>query len=74
MGITPSAVSSRALRVSVSAGGACDGESAASVCDQTPSARRSESISKPDWVCPDCGTPKSGFEMVEIPYYEARPQ
>jgi rubredoxin len=21
-----------------------------------------------DWVCPDCGTPKSGFEMVEIPY------
>jgi rubredoxin len=19
-----------------------------------------------DWVCPDCGTPKSGFEMVEI--------
>jgi len=27
-----------------------------------------------DWVCPDCGTPKSGFEMVEIPYYaEARP-
>ena len=28
-----------------------------------------------DWVCPDCGTPKSGFEMVEIPYYEqARPQ
>jgi rubredoxin len=27
-----------------------------------------------DWVCPDCGTPKSGFEMVEIPYYsEAQP-
>ena len=27
-----------------------------------------------DWVCPDCGTPKSGFEMVEIPYYDdARP-
>ncbi|HEX9327928.1 MAG TPA: rubredoxin [Reyranella sp.] len=27
-----------------------------------------------DWVCPDCGTPKSGFEMVEIPYWsEARP-
>ena len=22
-----------------------------------------------DWVCPDCGTPKSGFEMVEIPYW-----
>jgi rubredoxin len=21
-----------------------------------------------DWVCPDCGTPKSGFEMVAIPY------
>jgi rubredoxin len=21
-----------------------------------------------DWVCPDCGTPKSGFEMVVIPY------
>jgi rubredoxin len=21
-----------------------------------------------DWVCPDCGTPKSGFEMVEIDY------
>jgi rubredoxin len=19
-----------------------------------------------DWVCPDCGTPKSGFEMVEL--------
>ena len=27
-----------------------------------------------DWVCPDCGTPKSGFEMIEILYYEARPQ
>jgi rubredoxin len=27
-----------------------------------------------DWVCPDCGTPKSGFEMVEIPYYsQAQP-
>ncbi|MBI2736524.1 MAG: rubredoxin [Rhodospirillales bacterium] len=27
-----------------------------------------------DRVCPDCGTPKSGFEMVEIPYWsEARP-
>jgi rubredoxin len=22
----------------------------------------------PDGVCPDCGTPKSGFEMVEIAY------
>ena len=21
-----------------------------------------------DWICPDCGTPKSGFEMVAIPY------
>ncbi|HUC10537.1 MAG TPA: rubredoxin [Stellaceae bacterium] len=21
-----------------------------------------------DWVCPDCGTPKSRFEMVAIPY------
>jgi rubredoxin len=21
-----------------------------------------------DWVCPDCGTPKSSFEMVEIGY------
>ena len=21
-----------------------------------------------DWVCPDCGTPKSGFEMVVIGY------
>ena len=21
-----------------------------------------------DWVCPDCGTPKNGFEMVEISY------
>jgi rubredoxin len=19
-----------------------------------------------DWICPDCGTPKSDFEMVEI--------
>lgn len=19
-----------------------------------------------DWVCPDCGTPKSEFEMIEI--------
>jgi rubredoxin len=23
-----------------------------------------------DWVCPDCSTPKSGFEMVEIPYWQ----
>ena len=22
----------------------------------------------PDWVCPDCGTPKAAFEMVAIPY------
>jgi rubredoxin len=21
-----------------------------------------------DWVCPDCGTPKHRFEMVEMPY------
>jgi rubredoxin len=21
-----------------------------------------------DWVCPDCGTPKSGSEMIEIGY------
>jgi rubredoxin len=21
-----------------------------------------------EWVCPDCGTPKGGFEMVEIDY------
>lgn len=21
-----------------------------------------------DWVCPDCGTPKTQFEMVQIPY------
>jgi rubredoxin len=21
-----------------------------------------------DWVCPDCGPPKRGFEMVEIGY------
>ena len=27
-----------------------------------------------DWVCPDCGTPKAGFEMVEVAYWpEARP-
>lgn len=23
-----------------------------------------------DWVCPDCGTPKAMFEMVELPYAE----
>jgi rubredoxin len=23
-----------------------------------------------DWVCPDCGTPKSGFEMIVIGYAE----
>lgn len=23
-----------------------------------------------DWVCPDCGTPKSGFEMVVVGYAE----
>ncbi len=28
---------------------------------------RWENIPK-DWVCPDCGTPKSLFEMVEIAY------
>jgi len=27
-----------------------------------------------DWICPDCGTPKSGFEMVEIPYADGQPQ
>jgi rubredoxin len=21
-----------------------------------------------NWICPDCGTPKSRFEMVELPY------
>ena len=26
-----------------------------------------------DWVCPDCGTPKSRFEMVEIPYAAGQP-
>jgi rubredoxin len=26
-----------------------------------------------DWVCPDCGTPKREFEMVEIPYAEGQP-
>jgi len=26
------------------------------------------------WVCPDCGTPKSGFEMVVIGYAEGGPE
>ena len=26
-----------------------------------------------DWHCPDCGTPKTRFEMVEIPYAEGQP-
>jgi rubredoxin len=26
-----------------------------------------------DWVCPDRGTPKSGFEIVAIPYAIERP-
>jgi rubredoxin len=26
-----------------------------------------------DWVCPDCGTPKGGFEMVEIAYADGQP-
>ena len=26
-----------------------------------------------DWVCPDCGTPKAGFEMVEIAYADGQP-
>jgi rubredoxin len=26
-----------------------------------------------DWVCPDCGTPKREFEMVEIPYAAGQP-
>jgi rubredoxin len=25
------------------------------------------------WTCPDCGTPKHLFEMVEIPYAPGRP-
>jgi len=25
------------------------------------------------WVCPDCGTPKSGFEMVVIGYAVGQP-
>jgi rubredoxin/redox-sensitive bicupin YhaK (pirin superfamily) len=26
-----------------------------------------------DWVCPDCGTPKHLFEMVELPYADEAP-
>jgi rubredoxin len=26
-----------------------------------------------DWVCPDCGTPKNHFEMVELPYAAGQP-
>jgi rubredoxin len=26
-----------------------------------------------DWCCPDCGTPKHRFEMVEIPYAPQQP-
>jgi rubredoxin len=26
-----------------------------------------------DWCCPDCGTPKSRFEMVEIGYAAGQP-
>jgi rubredoxin len=26
-----------------------------------------------DWVCPDCGTPKHGFEMVVIGYAPGQP-
>lgn len=27
-----------------------------------------------DWCCPDCGTPKARFEMVEIGYADDLPQ
>jgi rubredoxin len=27
-----------------------------------------------DWVCPDCGTPKHRFEMIEIPYAAGQPE
>jgi rubredoxin len=27
-----------------------------------------------DWACPDCGTPKSRFEMAEIPYADGQPR
>jgi rubredoxin len=26
-----------------------------------------------DWVCPDCGTPKHRFEMVQIGYAQGQP-
>jgi rubredoxin len=26
-----------------------------------------------DWCCPDCGTPKHLFEMIEIPYADHQP-
>ncbi|MGJ7506548.1 rubredoxin [Variovorax sp. GT1P44] len=26
-----------------------------------------------DWHCPDCGTPKQHFEMVELPYAAGQP-
>ncbi len=26
-----------------------------------------------DWVCPDCGTPKQGFEMVVLGYGTGQP-
>ena len=26
-----------------------------------------------DWCCPDCGTPKHLFEMVEFPYAPGQP-
>jgi len=26
-----------------------------------------------DWICPDCGTPKARFEMVEIGYAPGQP-
>jgi hypothetical protein len=33
-----------------------------------------EHVGKPDdWVCPDCGTPKRMFEMVEIGYARGGP-
>jgi rubredoxin/redox-sensitive bicupin YhaK (pirin superfamily) len=32
-----------------------------------PAGTRWEAISE-DWCCPDCGTPKHRFEMVELPY------
>jgi len=26
-----------------------------------------------DWVCPDCGTPKERFELIEIPRADDQP-